>query len=576
MGHYAGPALVAQVILLEGVRLHSLWNRLRKGGPRLAVGLAAALALLLLFLYGEYRFFLQVFVKLGELPNMPRFLLIGVVERLHDMIFMTAFSMLLISNLLTSVSTAYMAADLPLLHSSPLRRGAIFAAKLLEALVLSSYMVWLVTMPLFIAFGRAYGSAPRTALWSLVVLLLYALPPAALGSLAALVLMRFVPARRAHQVLTGLAVLAGVVLVTLLRMMRPERLLNPEHAEDLVKLLGSIAPTASFLPSTWASTAVVSSIQGLRDVFAHEVLKLTLLAAMLLLPLSAAATAGYFRAYSRSGEGLPASGAARRRSVFDRMLAVLLSPASRQARALSQKDARVFVRDSVQWSQLFLIAALVFVYLFNIKNLPAVEEFPYLRIFVGYLNLGLTGFILAAISVRYAFPAVSLEGAAFWVIRSAPVDYRRFLYSKLMLHFVPFGLLAETLVVLAVALLAWDPYLLITSVYATAGMTFGLTGLGVGLGAMLPRFRFESATQIAAGVGGVTYMVLALLFITLVLGVLFVPTQQHLVAHFPSFDVIRMRTVAAWPFHVGLVALCAAVGVVPMELGLARLRMPRD
>ena len=88
-----------------------------------------------------------------------------------------------------------------------------------------------------------------------------------------------------------------------------------------------------------------------------------------------------------------------------------------------EKDIRVFFRDNTQWSQLLLLAALVVVYLYNFSVLP-LEKSPirleYIRNQLAFLNMGLAGFVLSAISVRFIFPAVSGEGGAFWIIRDIP------------------------------------------------------------------------------------------------------------------------------------------------------------
>src|SRR5205809_7574874 len=70
------------------------------------------------------------------------------------------------------------------------------------------------------------------------------------------------------------------------------------------------------------------------------------------------------------------------------------------------KDIKLFFRDTTQWSQLILLAALVLVYLFNIKTLPLPRGeavwFFYLLI-VSLLNLGLAGFVMDELGFRFIF-----------------------------------------------------------------------------------------------------------------------------------------------------------------------------
>src|ERR1700741_844178 len=104
--------------------------------------------------------------------------------------------------------------------------------------------------------------------------------------------------------------------------------------------------------------------------------------------------------------------------------------------AVIRKDLRLFLRDATQWSQLFLLAALVVVYLLNIKNLAI--QLPMVRWIVSFINLGLAGFVLAALSVRFLFPSVSIEGRSFWIIRTIPVSFRSLLWCKYLIYFPPF------------------------------------------------------------------------------------------------------------------------------------------
>ena len=49
---------------------------------------------------------------------------------------------------------------------------------------------------------------------------------------------------------------------------------------------------------------------------------------------------------------------------------------------------------------------------------------PELRSLISFLNIGTAGFVLSALGLRFTFPAVSLEGRAWWIARTAPVTAR--------------------------------------------------------------------------------------------------------------------------------------------------------
>jgi ABC-2 type transport system permease protein len=59
-------------------------------------------------------------------------------------------------------------------------------------------------------------------------------------------------------------------------------------------------------------------------------------------------------------------------------------------------------------------------------------------------------------------------------------------------------------------------------------LTLGLTGLGLGLGCLYPKFDYENISEISSNAGGVVYMTLALSFIGLILMLGARPVYVHL------------------------------------------------
>src|ERR1043166_2174746 len=118
-----------------------------------------------------------------------------------------------------------------------------------------------------------------------------------------------------------------------------------------------------------------------------------------------------------------------------------------QTQALVAKEVRTLTRDVAQWSQLFLFVALLFLYLYNIRMLPLGGDAR--ATIVAYANLGMAGFVVAAICLRFAYPSVSSEGKAFWMLQSAPVSYRRLLLVKVFVYGAPLTILSRLLTTFA-------------------------------------------------------------------------------------------------------------------------------
>ena len=84
------------------------------------------------------------------------------------------------------------------------------------------------------------------------------------------------------------------------------------------------------------------------------------------------------------------------------------------------------------------------------------------------------------------------EGQAFWVIRTAPISLRDFLWSKFWTGLVPVLVLTEVLTMSANQLLGVDPFLKLVSAVAIALLSVALVGVATGLGARYPRFTADN------------------------------------------------------------------------------------
>ena len=146
---------------------------------------------------------------------------------------------------------------------------------------------------------------------------------------------------------------------------------------------------------------------------------------------------------------------------------------------------------------------------------------------------------MATVAVRFVFPMVSSEGAAFWIIRTAPITLRDFLWSKFWTGLVPVLILSECLTIAGNALLGVDPFLKRVAAVTIVFMAFALVGLATGLGARYPRFAADNPTQVAGSYGGVAFMVLAVLFVIVTIVLVGWPSSIYLAQ---QLRVLPMRT----------------------------------
>jgi ABC-2 type transport system permease protein len=487
-----------------------------------------------------------------------------------DVILLAFLSILLLSNIITALSTFFLARDLDLLVAAPVGQMRIYLTKLSETVVHSSWMVALLALPIFTAYGIVYSGGLLFPFVALAAFIPYLILPAVAGTAITLLLVNIFPARRTRELLSLVATGAVVIVVVSLRFMRPEQLAQPEGFRNLVDYLAVLrTPTSPLLPSEWTASMVMNWLLRVADPW--PVVKLWGTAALAVAIGAVIHRQLYSLGFSKAQEGAERKVRKPMRGPVSRLLRYQ-SPSKRE---FILKDLRLFFRDNTQWSQLILLAVLLMVYLFNIKSLPlhSGERVPFrLVTMISFLNIGLAGFVLAAVAARFIFPGISLEGRQMWLLRSSPLDPRSMLWSKYWIGTVPLLVLALIITVFTNWLLHASAFMMTVAVVTILLYTLAACALALSFGALYPQFGAENAAQIPTGFGGLVYMMTSLCLLALIIVIEAVPVTEYL----------RDQRYAQQPAGItsdlvlaGLtvIGVCAAATIIPLRLGLRRIEM---
>jgi len=553
-----------------------LWPKLRlqrATGGQLGVRVVfTAMGLLLaLGLYAAALWFLRLCYGIEVIGPL-------LCRRLLDVVLLVLLSVLLLSNVVTALGSYFLARDLELLVPAPVPPRVLFSARLVEQAAQSTWMVVAFALPVLVAFIQVAGT-PRSYLALVAVAPPLLALPALIGLIVTLLLVRVFPAARVRGLIVGLAFVAFVVLYVALRLLQPERMLNPDGFASLVSFLTSFsAPSGGWLPSRWAAVVIGSTFRDDAGASRDHLLLIVALwsgAASLHALASLLHRRCYAAAFSRSQEGravaplsrwwarwrqrpLPADGAIRapgRHGVaadWARLPAALVPRGA--MRELMVKDLKLFVRDPSQWSQLVLLAALVFVYLYNFRHFRQLGDSGLVGPLALYLlGLGLSGFVTTAVGVRFAFPVISGEGRMLWLLFAAPLHRSQLLRAKLASILPAMLFVAELMAIASAQILRVGAALTILSAAVAALTAIAVAALSLGVGALLPDYRAESAAKVAASFGALVCMTLAMLVAFALVGC----------AAYPA-AVIAGR----YPVHPGRLALAALSALLTTALAV--------
>ncbi len=490
-----------------------------------------------------------------------------ITRKLLELLLKALFGMLMFSNIVTALSSYYLSEDLELLLSLPISRPIFFYTRLLDTLGQSSWMMGMFGLPIFLSFGMA-ADADWVYYASLVAVIpAYLLIPAASGAAISSVLVNGFSARRTRELLAVVGILFLVAVFVLLRVMQTERLLNAEDFESVAAYVAKLQnPMPLLSPPRWAGEVLGASMQGRPYPWMH--LALLASAAVGFTGLSRwFVTRRWADGWTRAQEAAKARLA--KAGLFHATLKLLTRPFSPQLATVLIKDAKIFVRDPAQWSQIFLLISLVVIYLFSVQALPT--DFirgPYaggFRNALAFLNLGMCGFVMAAIATRFQFASISGEGRAFWMVRTAPIQPHRFLFSKAIPGLFPMLLVGETIILVSNHFFGSPPVMNLIGGVTVLGMAIGLSGIAVGVGASYPDFKADNIARAAASPSAMLFMLSGLIFVMAVVALEIVPVYYLLRADIEDASLSTRELAISALLYGAAAGLCLIAAVVPVR-----------
>jgi ABC-2 type transport system permease protein len=546
-------------------RLLSMRNAVRSSGTGGALRLFLFGGVGVLFWGGIFAISLRVLRYFRGVEEIGHILSL----KLLSMMIISSFALLIFSSLLTALSKLYLSRDLYLVHATPVPAATVLTARWIDSTVDSSWMVIVFTLPVFLAYGLVYqGGLPFYGL-ALLNLLILAVIASLLSTILVQVFVILIPANRMRSIFLLLGILFFVVLYLAIRLLKPETMVDPEVFETVMLYVASLeTPQSPWLPSTW----FYQSIRHLLDGNAVESLYFTALAASfagaLFFLMVLVADGFYFKGFSKTQTA--AVRLIRSRGWRYRWLG-FLSP---EVRTMVVKELKTFFRDQTQWSQLFLIAALIVIYVYNFKVLP-LDRSPiktiYLQNLFSFLNVGLALFVLTAIAGRFAYPAISIEKEAIWIVKSSPLSLKAFLWIKFFIYFLPLLVLSEILIVTTNLLLNVSTFMMVLSITTVLVTVPGIVALGIGMGAAYPDFKAENPSQTVTGYGGLLFMMLSAGFIGIVLVLQAGPVYHIFMAGLRDRPLSPMLLAWTTIAFASALAMSAATLFLPMRYGERRL-----
>ena len=505
-----------------------------------------------------------------------------IVGTLFDVLFMLLGVLLIFSSGLVLYASLFGSPETAFLLSRPVRDDHVFAFKFQGALAFSSWAFLLLGAPLLIAYGIVRGSPLAFYAFVPLFFLGFILLPGAIGGIACLLIVNFLPKRRKQVlILGGLAVVVifGGWGLEILRAARPDNW----GAESVNVLLDRFAFTRSrYAPTHWVARGLRAAGGGDREQTLYNLALVWGNGLFVYLITAATAARLYRRGYNRLSTG----GDLRRKYGglwMDRLLDACLPFVRPGTRLLIIKDFRTFRREPQQWAQILIFRLLLTLYFTNIRRLfPGQIDWVHQN-GLSMLNVSTVSLLLCTYTGRFIYPMLSLEGRKFWILGLLPLKREQLLWGKFAFSTSMVLGIAGALVLLSDLMLGMPVGVVLLHLLTVTVIAMGLSGLSVGLGAWMPNFRETDPSKIAVGFGGTLNLVAGLCFLVTTLVLMVLPwhlfsglAAGRLLIQGRSVTIAGMlTTMNIWTIVGGVVAgllVGTAAVVIPLRMGTRALQ----
>lgn len=495
-----------------------------------------------------------------------------IVGLLFDFLFLTLGVMLVFSGGLILYGSLFTTPEARFLLALPARADRVFAYKFAGAIGFSSWAFLLLGLPVLAAFGIVYGVSLLYWLALPAFLLGFLLLPGSIGAVVCLLVVTLTPRHRRTILIAAAVLTTGLAAWMVWSWASSAIRVDTTSRDALTGLIGQISfARETWMPNHWLTLGLQAAARG---QLSETLFRLALVWSHGLLAYMIAAMVSR-RLYRPAFNRLQTGGELRRRYgtvALDRWLETTLRPLDKPTRLLILKDFRTFRRDPGQWLQVVIFVGLGLTYFANSRQFYRSDLGRQFQHGVALVNLLATCMLLCAYMGRFIYPMLSLEGRKFWILGLMPIRREQLLLGKFGFAAVGALFIAGPLILAADLLLGVSGIATLLHGLTVAAVALGLSGLAVGIGAVLPNFRETDPSKIAVGFGGTMNLLAGLLFLLLEIGLISGP--YHLHAMLLSGDapltgpLLVLQLITA---TVGI-GLAAAAVIVPLRAGARTLR----
>ncbi|MBN1300315.1 MAG: hypothetical protein JW995_03795 [Melioribacteraceae bacterium] len=447
-----------------------------------------------------------------------------LLHQFLSVVFFIFFISINVGNIIVSWSTLYKSEEVIFFFSRPVHSYKVFLVKFLDNIFYSSSTLFLVLISVFLGYAVYFNLSVLQLIYIVVFNLLpFILTAASLGIIILLLIIKLASKIGARNLILTLALLYFGSVIIFFKSLSPLHLVYNVLAyyPNVDQYFGYLLPgISSYMPNQWFSDTLYWIVSGNFKLSAVNSLKQISVSIILLSLATYLGKLWYYETW------LNQSRLTFRLSKKSKLSSNHLFNNSSRTTSVIIKDIMLFLRDSTQVLHAVVLLILLIIFMISSSGISYLH-FEDIRL-AGTIYLSIFAFnvlLVSTLSLRFIFPIISLEGMAFWKIKTAPIKNNPLLNTKL--------LPAAFLIILISAVLAFAshlklaPHLIPHAVISLACISSGLIIMNFCMGIIFVRYREKNAIRIASSKGASLTFLFSVIYLAVIVGILYNPVQEH-------------------------------------------------
>ncbi len=496
---------------------------------------------------------------ISELQRISKELTEIILIKAYAIIFLIIFFIQILNGFIISLRTFYNSSELELLVVSPVNRTSFFSSRLLITHLKTSWMLLVFGLPLIISPGIIHHAKPYYYILTPPLLLLFSGIAVNVGVITASILSSAIHVMRLKRFLMTGGIISIALLITLFRIFRPERFVNPEFFANLTIFIAEIkAPFFILLPNRWLGESIFRILNKTTGIDLILFISIIILTSYLTIIIAVLALKRFhYRGWEiiNKGEGM----VWRRQRILKRLESIRPVLFKDESLALIKKELILQIRNPENIQNFIILLSLIVIYIFSISALPLnwVEYGLALRYIVAFLNLGLIMIILTSITSRIAYPSIISEKEHYWLLKTSPIKPLKYITSKFLIYLLPGVLIGLFLVTITSLMIGLEIPFILIKVITIAAITPSIISMAIYYGISGGKEASKISTP---------YLLSSTFLILIILGIEVIPTFLYF---------LKEKMVAEFSQKGILMIMGSIILVLTINLGITNLSIRR-